>query len=90
MEKDKVLPLVVLPSDIGPDVRTRIFLSDAVGAVLGAAKQQRDADWERVEPLIEALLAVYTEIELQNVPGGSGELNLLVQEALAKTLEVKP
>ncbi len=33
--------------------------------------------------LLAALKAVYQDIELQNVPGGSCELNLMVQEALA-------
>lgn len=32
--------------------------------------------------LFRALLAVYQDIELQNVEGGSAELNILVQEAL--------
>ena len=32
--------------------------------------------------LYKALLAVYTDIELQNVEGGSDELNIIVQEAL--------
>ena len=31
------------------------------------------------------LLAVYQDIELQNVKGGSEELSLMVSEALAKT-----
>lgn len=31
------------------------------------------------------LLAVYQDIELQNVEGGSEELNLMVSEVLAKT-----
>lgn len=34
--------------------------------------------------MYEALLAVYQDIELQNVDGGSAELNLIVQKALAK------
>lgn len=34
--------------------------------------------------LLEALLAVYADIELQNVKGGSDELNLMVQAAIAK------
>lgn len=34
--------------------------------------------------LYEALLAVYKDIELQNVDGGSDELNIIVQQALAK------
>lgn len=33
--------------------------------------------------LLVALKAVYQDIELQNVPGGSDELNVLVQEAIA-------
>ncbi len=32
--------------------------------------------------LYEALLAVYKDIELQNVKGGSDELNMMVQGAL--------
>ncbi len=32
--------------------------------------------------LLEALQAVYKDIELQNVKGGSDELNLMVQEAI--------
>jgi len=34
--------------------------------------------------LYKALLAVYQDIELQNVEGGSDELNIQVQEALAE------
>ena len=34
--------------------------------------------------LLEALQAVYADIELQNVSGGSDELNLQVQAVLAK------
>ena len=34
--------------------------------------------------LYEALMAVYTDIELQNVKGGCDELNFVVQQALAK------
>ena len=37
-------------------------------------------------PLLEALQAVYTDVELQNMPGGSEELNLLVQAAIAQAL----
>ena len=34
--------------------------------------------------LLEALKAVYNDIEVQNVKGGSDELNLVVQEAIKK------
>lgn len=34
--------------------------------------------------LLEALKAVYTDIELQNVQGGCNELNFMVQQAIAK------
>lgn len=34
--------------------------------------------------LYEALLAVYKDIDLQNVQGGSDELNILVQQAIAE------
>ena len=34
--------------------------------------------------LYEALMAVYKDIELQNVKNGSDELNIIVQQALAK------
>ena len=34
--------------------------------------------------LLEALQAVYADLELQNVKGGSDELNIMVQKALAK------
>ena len=36
------------------------------------------------DELLEALQAVYSDIELQNVKGGSDELNFIVQQALAK------
>ena len=32
----------------------------------------------------EALLAVYQDIDIQNVEGGSDELNIMVQEALSE------
>ena len=35
--------------------------------------------------LRKILLAIYEDIELQNVEGGSEELNIMVSEALAKT-----
>ena len=38
---------------------------------------QRDA-------LLEACRAVYQDIELQNVKGGSNELNIMVQQAIAQ------
>lgn len=34
--------------------------------------------------LYEALLAVYRDIDLQSVDGGSDELNILVQQVIAK------
>lgn len=34
--------------------------------------------------LLEALEAVYQDIELQNVNGGSDELNFMVQKAISK------
>ena len=34
--------------------------------------------------LLEALLAVYQDIEIQDVPGGSDELNFLVQQSIKK------
>ena len=37
--------------------------------------------------MYEALLAVYQDIEIQNVIGGSAELNVMVSEALAKAEE---
>ena len=37
--------------------------------------------------LLAALQAVYSDIELQNVEGGSAELNLIVQAALVKAKE---
>jgi len=39
---------------------------------------------EMASKLYEALLAVYRDIDLQNVEGGSDELNLMVQEALTE------
>ena len=37
---------------------------------------------EKLEALHKALLAVYSDIELQNVEGGSDELNNMVIQAL--------
>ena len=37
--------------------------------------------------LYDALLAVYQDIELQNVEGGSDELNIQVQQALEQEPE---
>jgi len=36
------------------------------------------------EALLSALKKVYSDIELQNVEGGSNELNFIVQEAIEK------
>lgn len=36
------------------------------------------------DDLVNALMAVYTDIELNNVKGGSDELNVMVQKALSK------
>ena len=41
----------------------------------------------KIDALVEALEAVYSDIELQNVKGGSDELNMLVQTALAQAKE---
>ena len=40
------------------------------------------------DKLLAALRAVYQDIELQNVPGGSCELNLMVQAAIREAEKV--
>jgi hypothetical protein len=48
-----------------------------------AVAQRIKRTFEERDKLYEALIAVYQDIELQNVEGGSDELNIMVGNALA-------
>ncbi len=43
-----------------------------------------------MKELYEALLAIYQDVELQNVEGGSDELNIRVQQALESYKQTTP
>ena len=58
-----------------------------VDTVLTPIAKQIVREHNNYEALLEALLAVYADIELQNVEGGSAELNVMVSSALAKAEE---
>jgi len=64
---------------LGPNRRAVIDANDAEDR---QAAERIVMCWNRYDQLFEALQAVYKDIELNNVKGGSDELNLLVQQAL--------
>jgi len=75
------------------DGRTQVFAGRRI-IVEGLYDENNEPTLEEVEAnacliaaapdLLEALKAVYADIELQNVEGGSDELNLMVQMAISK------
>lgn len=67
-------PVTVIKNDCGC-----IVTQDRHGSILTYCPLHGSAP-----ELYEALLAVYKDIELQNVEGGSDELNTMVSKALAE------
>lgn len=52
------------------------------------ATRKKAVELHKARIVLDALKAVYRDIELQNVPGGSCELNLMVQDALFTKAEL--
>lgn len=69
-------PAPVVTTSVGPNI-CRLYLTKDNATFIVEACNGHDA-------LVAALQAVYRDIELQNVPGGSDELNLMVQAALER------
>ena len=95
LDKDRVLPLVsesCPPGTIASMVN--LNTSHATGFFAGQ-KAQRDADWERMEPLVEALEDLvdrpYFAELLDEATDGCRCPSCTAKEALAKfSVEVKP
>lgn len=60
------------------------LICSAVNACIAINPENPQAVADTIKDMYEALLSVYSDIELQNVAGGSDELNIMVQQALAK------
>ncbi len=61
----------------------RLIVS-AVNACVSVNPDNPQTVAESIKDMYEALKAIYQDVDLQNIDGGSDELNILTQKALAK------
>lgn len=67
--------------------RIIIFFGQDIADYIFKCVNSHDSDQVKIDALVGALKAVYADIELQNVQGGSDELNQIVQSALKQARE---